>query len=135
MWAFFHLNIYEIFALLSFSFDSVEYFQIFELSPFNCSIVQSRIYLNELSYIYSSLTVKLQVLTGGCWEKEWGFPWRPFSSGGGGRWRIQLSMSSSRGVRVEEPRSACSTDISSRRRWTASYLPNASVTFIWWSDP
>lgn len=75
------------------------------------------------------------MLTGGCWEKEWGFPWRPFSSGGGGRWRIRLNMSSSRGVRVEEPRSACSTDISSHRRWPASYLPNASVTFIWWSDP
>lgn len=75
------------------------------------------------------------MLTGGCWEKEWGFPWKPFSSGADGRWRIPLNMSSSRGVRVQEPLSACYTDISSHRKWAASYLPNASVTFIWWNDP
>lgn len=75
------------------------------------------------------------MLTGGCWEKEWGFPWKPFSSGAGGRWRIPQNMSSSHGVRVQEPLSACYTDISSHRKWAASYLPNASVTFIWWNDP
>lgn len=56
------------------------------------------------------------MLIGGCWEKEWGFFWRLFSSGGGGRWRIRLNMFFSRGVRVEELRFVCFIDILFRRR-------------------